>query len=310
MIRLHSSSRYRARCLAAALFVLLAAAPAALHAQAAGVQVEKVWETPADLRTPESALFDAGREVIYVSNVSGRPDERDEDGFISRVGLDGQVLDLRWVDGLNAPKGLAISGDRLFAADIDTLVEIDIEGGEIVERYPAEGAVFLNDVAVDEQGNVYVSDTSEENSAVYRLSGGNLELWLKDEALSRPNGLLALPGLLVVGTAEGELLGVAYDSKEIEPLIDLPDPIEGIDGIALYEGSTLLVSDWNGVVVIAQPRSPALGIAADVEFETAPVLDTRSEELNTADISFIQDRSLLLVPTFSGNRLAAYRVTR
>ena len=64
-----------------------------------------------DMSTPESALHDPEADVYLVSNINGGPCDRDDNGFISRVSPDGQVLDLKWIDGadpgvtLHAPKG-------------------------------------------------------------------------------------------------------------------------------------------------------------------------------------------------------------
>jgi hypothetical protein len=78
-------------------------------------------------------------------------------GFISKVSLaDGKLIELEWAKGLDAPKGLALGGDKLYTADIDNLAEIDTKSGKVLARYVAPGAAFLNDVTVDGQGNVYI----------------------------------------------------------------------------------------------------------------------------------------------------------
>ena len=47
----------------------------------------------------------------------------DGNGFISRLRPDGTVLTLKWIDGnkegvtLNAPKGMALHGDRLYVTE-------------------------------------------------------------------------------------------------------------------------------------------------------------------------------------------------
>jgi len=62
-----------------------------LHAQQSFIsdKLSKKWETPAQLKVPESVCFDAGRNVIYVSNVAGSPTDKDGNGFISKVSPDG-----------------------------------------------------------------------------------------------------------------------------------------------------------------------------------------------------------------------------
>ena len=50
--------------------------------------------------TPESALYDASADIILVSNVRGGPLNKDDDGFISRINVDGSVEKLRWINGM------------------------------------------------------------------------------------------------------------------------------------------------------------------------------------------------------------------
>ncbi len=295
----------------AAGFVLAAGilAPGLVFAQQAAIRPVTAWESPRRLQTPESVLYDATRQVLYVSCINGQPDAKDGNGFISRLSPAGRLIDLRWAAGLNAPKGMAVSANRLFVADIDALVEIDIERGQIVQRYPAAGARFLNDVAVDGAGQVYVSDSSPANSAVYRLDGPNLSLWVQGEALVEPNGLLAETAGLIVGTGDGRLLRVAYSTGRIEPLVDLSGTIERIDGIVALGGKNYLVSDWTGNVVWVNERQPALGVGKEAErWQVERILSTADRKMNAADIGFNPDQELLLVPTFMDNRVVAYRL--
>ncbi len=166
---------------------------------------------------PESAVVDVAADVAYVSNVDGEINTKDGKGSISKVGLDGQLIKADWVTGLDAPKGLALHNGKLYVADVDQLVEIDVNAAKIVQRYPAPGAKFLNDVAVDDAGNVYVSDTVE--SAIWRLTDGKIELWLKDEKLLDPNGLTAKGEKLIVaawGKIDGEGFATSVPGHPLE----------------------------------------------------------------------------------------------
>ena len=117
-------------------------------------------------RTPECVIHDVDRDVYLVSNINGNPGGKDGNGFISRVSPTGEVLALKWIDGaasgitLHAPKGMAIVGDRLYVADIDTLRVFDAATGASEESVRIPAAVFLNDVSAAPDGTVYVSDTA------------------------------------------------------------------------------------------------------------------------------------------------------
>ena len=77
--------------------------------------------------TPESVLYDPEADVYLVANIHGGPSARDGNGFISRLSPEGEVIALKWIDSaaegvtLDAPKGMALVGERLFVADIDVV---------------------------------------------------------------------------------------------------------------------------------------------------------------------------------------------
>jgi len=160
-----------------------------------------VWEATG-FTAPESVVFDAGRRQFYVSNMGtwGQGSTPD-DGFISRLGADGRVLDLRWVTGFDSPKGLALTNGRLYVADDADLVEIDPGAGVIVARYkPDDGPGGFNDCTADAQGTVYVF--SRRRSTMFRLRAGRFEPWTKVDTSKTgwPNGLLAERDRLLLGS--------------------------------------------------------------------------------------------------------------
>ena len=84
--------------------------PILILASGSTALAEEVWSLDG-FHAPESALLDNERNVLYVSNISGEPNAKDGVGFISKVSLDGKMQEAEWVKGLNAPKGLVMSGD-------------------------------------------------------------------------------------------------------------------------------------------------------------------------------------------------------
>jgi hypothetical protein len=166
------------------LFALLLSLTA-LSAAHAGAP-KKLWELKG-FDAPESVVFDPASNALYVSNIGGKIWQKDGDGFIAKVSPDGKMIERQWLTGLSSPTGLALDGGKLYVADIDQLVEIDIASKAIAKRYPAPGAKWFNDVASDGKGVVYVSDSA--TNTIWRLKDGKLEAWLTDDALNAPNGL-------------------------------------------------------------------------------------------------------------------------
>ncbi|MBZ9868417.1 ATP/GTP-binding protein [Mesorhizobium sp. CA15] len=192
------------------------------------VQAGELWRATG-FEQPESALVDAAHNRIVVSNIVGNPGAADGNGYLSLLSMDGKVVSRRWVDGMDAPKGMAIAGGKLYAADITKVRVVDLASGRLVETIDVPGAVFLNDMTADSAGKVYVSDMQADT--IYRIDGDRPELFVKDALLASPNGVFANGGRLIVAswgkdinrtdfsTAEpGGLLSVDLATKKVTPL--------------------------------------------------------------------------------------------
>lgn len=258
------------------------------------VTLERVWATDTLLRTPESVLFDTANNVAYVSCINGvPPDAQDEDGYIAKIALDGTIVDGEWVTGIDAPKGMGLYNGTLYVTNIDELVLIDVAAGTITKRIPVEGAAFLNDVEVDGAGNIYFSDSG--TNKIYVLADDSVSVWAEGDALGGPNGLLHLGDKMMLAT-----FGIG-NFNEIDPATKVvkavTDSIPGGDGIVKV-GDDFLVSNWNGEIY---------HITAD--YKKTKVLDTKGSA-NAADIWYAKSANLVLVPTFFGNQVVAYKVNR
>jgi DNA-binding beta-propeller fold protein YncE len=267
------------------LFLILIFETNLLSAQ----RLEKVWQTTADLKTPESVLYDQQRDVIYVSNINGDSSEKDGNGFISILNPDGSVKNLEWVKNLNAPKGLAIFKGKLYVADIDQLVEIDIEKGTNTAKYDAPGAVFLNDVTANADGMIFVSDT--RTAKIHVLNDKKLTVWMEGEPLQNPNGLMAEKGKLLVG--DNNVYEVDIQTKKTILLIK---DAGGVDGLEKNKEGDFVFSNWPGRIFIYKNG------------KTIKLLDTIAQKINTADIGYDLKHDLVLVPTFFDNHIVAYKI--
>lgn len=281
--------------------IALALSLSSLPAQSDPVELVEVWQTEG-LKTPESILPDPSGEFAYVSNVNGGPLDVDDNGFISKVSLnDGKILDLKWVEGLNGPKGMALVGDKLYVADITQLVEIGTKDGKIAARYDAPGAKFLNDIAVGADGSVYVSDMA--TNKIWRLADGQFETWLESPDLRSPNGLVIRDGHIIVAAwgvmtdgfkteVPGNLLAVSMTDKSVKDLGD-GTPVGNLDGLVAYNDDHYLASDWmaGGVFLI------------DATGKADKIIDLNQ---GSADIGWVPAERLLLVPMMNDDKLVAY----
>jgi sugar lactone lactonase YvrE len=252
-------------------------------------QLVKKWETDSLLKVPEGALYDAENKVIYVSNIDGQPWEKDNKGSVGKVGLDGKIISVDWVSGLQAPKGMALYKNNLYVADFDKVAVIDIKKGAIAQTIPVEGAMGLNDITVDKKGVLYVSDSKVKR--VHRIENGKVATWL--ENLKGPNGVLIHNNDLFVLDAGG-----LYKVEKDKTLTKLADGMEGgTDGVEHVTGKDYIVSCWAGSIWYVNGDGTKQNL-----------LDTRAQKINTADIGYDAKNRILYVPTFFKNSLVAFEL--
>lgn len=231
---------------------------------------------------PESVAMDPASGAIYVSNFGKDPMSKDGDGFISTIKPDGTVDKLDWVTGLDAPKGMDVSGGKLYVTDIDQLVEIDTATGQVTNRYKAEGAQFLNDVAAGMDGKIYASDTF--GMSVWVLADGALTMLAQDPMLMGANGLTVADGKLLVANL-GDISG-GFENIKPGPVVSLDlaskaitaygaeGPVGVLDGIEPDgKGGMYLTDNPAGTVLQLAPGGTASvvatvgGGAADLEVD-------------------------------------------
>ena len=59
------------------------------------------WETEASFKLPESVIYDKKNDLLYVSNIANHPFKKDGSGFISKVNMQGEIVELEWIKKLN-----------------------------------------------------------------------------------------------------------------------------------------------------------------------------------------------------------------
>lgn len=277
-------------------------APAEQEAQPAA---EPIVIADVGFDSPESVLHDTQGDVYLVSNIAGSPLEKDDNGFISRLSPDGAVLDLKWIDGqadgitLNAPKGMAMRGDTLFVADIDSVRLFDRATGASRGSWGVSGATFLNDLAVGPDGTLYASDTGFEpgpdgfaesgTDAVYRFdSTGVATAVAQGPELGRPNGLwVDASGITVVTFGTGEVYRIDPTTGARTPMAQ---PAGQLDGALETSDGWLLVSSWaDSAIHHVTETGEAMHVIMGVQ--------------SPADIGYDAMRNRVLIPVFELNRV-------
>jgi len=252
--------------------------------------------------TPESVEYNTIEDVYLVTNINGGSLAVDGNGFISKLKPDGNVIDLKWIDGkkagvtLNAPKGAAIVGKHLFVTDIDQVHVFRLSDGHQKKSITITGSTFLNGITPGNGDYVYVTDSGfsaglepSGTDAIYKVwANGKYETIIKDKSLGGPNGIWDDDGKLVVVTfASGKMISLDRSGKQTA----LPTPPHGqLDGLIKLEDGRFLLSSWGGSAIYAMNKDSTF-----TEFANA--LDA------PADLGIDTKRKRLLSPLFKENKV-------
>jgi hypothetical protein len=261
---------------------------ASMGAKAQTHTLEKIWETDTIVAIPESVLPDTKKNSLYVSLIDGGSWNADGKGGIGKLGADGKRYNPSWITGLNAPKGMGIAGNRLYVADMENVVVVNIRKGTVEKKIPIQTAQWLNDVTVSEKGIVFVSDS--KTGRIWRIENDIAALYL--DTLKGLNGLKAVGNELYIGAGKSFLK--ADVNKNITKISEVSQSIDGIEPVG--NGDFILTS-WGGYIFY---------VSANGNVET--LLDTHLEKKNSADIGYDSKMRIVYVPTFNAKTVVAYKL--
>ncbi len=303
-----------------ALVVLLAAAPALAGDKATPPPPPPPppppSPTPAPVvrvtgfATPEGVLYDHASDRYLVSNINGKPLDRDNNGFIAVVSPEGAMVAAKWIAGgaggvtLHAPKGMAIDQGVLYVADIDVLRTFDLKTGAPKGDIALTGASFANDVAADTTNHkIYVSDSGMAagkdgfdgtgSDGVWVVTGTSAKVFFANKDLGRPNGLWVQGKDLYVnffGSADVAKLDAKKGKLEVTTA-----PAGGGDGLYVAADGTVWTSSWAASAVFKGKLGGAFTPA--VQNVAAP-----------ADFAVDTKRNRLVVPRFTDNALEIFEM--
>jgi hypothetical protein len=305
----------KATAVLAAVACWVAAYTAAV-AQASAAQPEKLRviseSTAAGFTFPESVAYDPKAKVLYVSQFGGtelKPAEKDGKGKISKVSLDGKILEEQFLpragETMNKPKGIWVKGNRLWVTDIDSVWIFDLKT-RAGKRLEISGITFANDPTV--AGNsLFVSDNRADR--LYRIEPADFLDSRTNPQVSivfagkgvNPNGLYPAQkgSLLIVGFQSAKEPRGIYSLSRAGELKELTKPIGRLDGVYQMQDGSILATDWNAGSLFRWSEKGAMETLA-------------SNFKGPADFAIIPERNGLtvVVPDLVASQLRIVRLGR
>jgi DNA-binding beta-propeller fold protein YncE len=299
---------------AALLFAGCDRAPPPTAGPAADAAVATAPRIVDGFASPESVASAGARH--FVSNMGGKPEptRKDGDGYISELDAQGTVVKARAFPRagdppLNAPKGMAVIGNRLYVTDIDRIVGYDITSHKQVFEAVVSGGPekFFNDLAVESATTLLMTDTLR--NALYRYDFDSKKLTLVAGDMPGANGVavdgarkLAYVAAMGAKFAGGDLYSVPLGGDAEAQRIGA---VHGLfDGIALVDGQ-LLLSDWKSV---SEPVPGTMTLHAP----DGTLVSTMSipELHGPADFDYDAAQRLVWIPDMQNNRVVILPLPR
>ncbi|HZN45752.1 MAG TPA: hypothetical protein VFB56_10490 [Nitrospiraceae bacterium] len=259
------------------------------------------------LESPHSVLADPANNSYYISNVNGEPDARDNNGFITKLNGQAEIVGFKFISGgeqgttLHAPKGMAFIDQVLYVADVDTLRAFDKNSGKTMMTIAMTSSPLLParplsliDIAANDQGLLFVSDMP--GNTIYKVDTKQrhaVSVFIHDERLAGPAGVAVHPKtghIIVVSWEKGSILDISQDGVLTELVSNsfFTSRFQNLSGIDFDRWGNMYVSDLTkGKVWRMQPNKKFQVIA---EFLPAP-----------ADVGIDRVNNLILVPYQQAN---------
>lgn len=252
-----------------------------------GPSLELAWESDKSLITNESVLYHSESNSLFVSCINGQPLDKDTNGFIAVLDLAGNIKYPKWATGLNAPKGMCFSNGRLFVSDIDRIVSFNLSNPEDKYEVEVPGSIFLNDLTAGLNG-VFFSDM--KTGHLYYLEG--MVVHTINEDLQGLNGL-DFYNQSIYALSNGGLQKLSLGGEVMETI---SAEMSGGDGLVVLDENTFLMSRWQGELWLVKNG------------KASQLLDSKADEIQTADIGYNPSSQTIYVPRFFSNKVTAFDV--
>lgn len=254
--------------------------------------------------TPEAMEYESQSDSYLVANINGSPFAKDGNGFISKVSPEGEIIDLKWIDGqkkgisLNAPKGMLARDGKLYVADIDRVRVFSLADKKQHKDIIFPGSSFINGLSAAPDGGIYVTDSGmapgfkpSGTDALYHVSPAGKVSKLKQGSLGNPNGVFAeRENLWMVTLGSGQLRYMDLQGNE---KARMTLPFNRLDGLLTTNDGRLLTSSWKAEGVFE--------ITSD--YKIKPVVTGLT---SPADLGYDSKRNRILIPIFLKDEVIVY----
>lgn len=247
-------------------------------------------------------------KFLYVADIGAalKPTAIDGDGRIAKLDRKGKILEANFVkEPLNAPKGLAVYKDILFANDINRVVAINLENGnKLYEINFGEVTNFLNDIAIWDKNTLYVSATDTNKLYKVDLTSKSFTEVILNTTISGINGLycseksnkLYVNGFGSDNQPNGVFGCINLKDNSFEQITTVTGYYDGI----FVKNDILYVSNW-----MAFEKK---GFLLSIDINSHKISRLNLPELIAGPADFILENNQLIIPAMLSGELLFFPI--
>lgn len=264
------------------------------------------------INNAESCIYDAERELIVVPSMGARQNVQENNAWVSLINSDGSVHTTKWIGVqnsnrrsklspplvLNDPLGSEIANGVLYFADRDggtsgddptvaVIRRFDLKTGEPMEDIRIEESLWINDIAVADDGTIYTTQTGDlgqnpdpQSWRVWEISPeGSISAFAIGNPINIPNGIaIDTDGnIVVVNFGNRNVLTYSPGGK----LVKTEKAVQaGGDGIEIMpDGTKYISSVTQGGISRIRPGEQAELIAENIPSAASICYDSSANRL-------------------------------
>lgn len=261
----------------------------------------------------ESCSYDPASGLIVVPNRGLPQNMQTNDAWVSLINPDGSVHTLRWIGVqrpderkdlstplvLNEPFGSDIINNILYVADRDggtgkddpsvaVIRKFSMKSGKPIGEFRIEGAGWINDIEIKEDGTIYATETGEffgenpnpDSWKIWKVApAGEATVFVQGSPLNAPNGIAFDPqGNIVVANYGNTAVLTFSAAGKLLKTENAAQP--GSDGLVIMpDGTKYVCSVKQGGVSRIRPGKSAELIANHIPGAASMCYDAKTNQL-------------------------------
>ncbi|MCQ2974523.1 MAG: hypothetical protein MJ211_06895 [Bacteroidales bacterium] len=232
---------------------------------------------------PQSVVVDNENSILYVSN------QNNSGGYITRVFLNGNIIDTLPIKTLNHPQGMAVVEQKLYITDGNHIIVYNINKESTEKDINIYNSQNLKDIVSDADNNIFVTDAS--NGYIYKINKNYVEPFIKDSTFTSSNGLCNSDVNIAVA-ANNSIYIINSINGNKKRFTNLPFTPQGLKA---HNDSIFIVSDNYG------------NIYKTTKTKCIKIINS-SDSVSSSYFEYLADQNLLFVPTYYNNTLDVYEI--